>query len=91
MQVLIDKATIKEGKLSIPVVAGSASEVISAKARIAAIEAAAASGYGRMGFNSHSGAYPIDENYEGRDDPNELAKSGLIRGYRNDIALMGGI
>ena len=91
LSVIEDKCRLDGGKIVIVVHGENPSEVLSSAAKSLAMTKAASLGYGRLGFNGHSGSYPVDAKGETHEDWNKQARDNQIAGYRNNITLMGGI
>ncbi len=82
---------VEEGKLVIVVQGANPEEVLGQEAKALAVKTAASYGYSRVGINSVSGSYPVDNNGVTYDDWNKQALERKIMAYRNDIRLMSGL
>jgi len=96
LRIVDDACCRKDGKLCIVIEGANPEEVISSAAKQLATEKAAACGYVHTGYNSHSGAYPLDGNGAACDTDEKLAElterlrkgETSIAAYRNDIFLI---
>jgi len=88
MALKVIETIMKEGKVVVTIEGADPEAVNSMEAKNLAIQQSAKCGYPHVGFNSTSGAYPVDENGETSEDQAKMAISKKIVAYRNDIALM---
>lgn len=89
---IIDKdCRVEDGKLVIVVEGKDPEEVLSPTAKNMALQKAASCGYPRVGINGQTGSYPVDADGNTYDDWNDQARRGLIKAYRNEIRLLGGL
>lgn len=97
VKVVDQDCRVEDGKLIIVVEGLNPEQVLSNEAKQLAIAKATACGYSRVGINGQSGSFPVDAQGRTMDENgkeyewNDMARNGLIAGYRNEIKLMGGL